>query len=61
MRVWWETNSEQPFRARFVAVDVDGGTTEVGVVANPEAALATVRQWIEEATATSRESPTKPE
>ena len=52
MRVWWERDSEQPFRARIAAVDVDGGTTEVGVVADPDAAVATVRRWIEESTAT---------
>ncbi len=52
MRVWWEPDSEQPFRARFVAVDVDGDTREVGVAADPDAALATVRRWIEESTAT---------
>jgi hypothetical protein len=48
MRVWRETGSGQPFRARFAAVHADGHTTEVGIVASPDEALATVSHWIEE-------------
>ncbi|HEV7452510.1 MAG TPA: hypothetical protein VGO16_14210 [Pseudonocardiaceae bacterium] len=48
MRVWRETGSEQPFRARFVAVHADGHTAEVGVAASPDEALTTVNHWIEE-------------
>jgi serine protease inhibitor len=36
---------------RLVAVDGDGDTTELGVASDPDAALATVRRWIEESTA----------
>lgn len=55
MRVWWETSGERPFRARFAAVGRDGGTIALGVVTDPEAALATVRRWIEELEAMSGE------
>ncbi len=49
MRMWWETGSAQPFRARFAAVYADGHiTAEVGVAASPDEALTTVSHWIEE-------------
>lgn len=48
MRVWRETGSPQPFRARFAAVHPDGHTTEVGIAASPDQALTTVSHWIEE-------------
>jgi hypothetical protein len=51
LRVWRETDSEQPFRARLVAVDGDGDTTELGVAADADAVLAAVRRWIEQSAA----------
>ncbi len=45
-RVWWEEGADQPFRARLVAIDVDGRRTEVGLAADLDETLAASRDWI---------------
>ncbi len=48
LRVWWESGSRQPFRARMLVVDPDGRPAELGTAADPAVALAMVQDWLEE-------------
>jgi hypothetical protein len=48
LRVWWEAKSAEPFRARVLAVEPDGRTSELGTVADLSEAITLIRNWMNE-------------
>jgi hypothetical protein len=55
LRVWWESGSPHPFRARLLSVDPDGRTANLGTTADPAAALAMIQRWMEEFVSKAKE------